>query len=188
MSHVEPSQRMIPYSEVHSDSKLLFNEIRKVQSGPTVLIALARGGWVPTRLVGASFESVGTSALTLSISVNYQGLGTPEERAVVTQGLDGRALNMLIGALDDGATVWLIDGPYGMGGVAAAGRSYLVKEAGVAVSAVKVGALHWVRFENCTPAPWRVAAKRPPDAYAREFVEFEKPYIDYPWEHVDLDN
>jgi hypothetical protein len=188
MSYVEPTQLMIPYGDVHADSRLLYRGIRKVDDGPVVLIALARGGWIPTRLVGASFDSDGASAPTLSISVNYQGLGTSTERAVLSQGLDARALTVLFHALESGASAWLIDGPYGMGGVATEGRRYLLEEVGVSESVVKVGALHWVKFETCTPAPWRIAATRPPDAYARQFVEVEKPYIDYPWEHIDLDN
>jgi hypoxanthine phosphoribosyltransferase len=160
--------------------------MRELHSGPVVLVALARGGWIPARLIGASFESAGVSALTLSLSVNYRGLGTREERAVLTQGFDERALRLLAQTVDDGGVVWLVDGPYGMGGVAAVSRRYLVDELGVPETAVKVAVLHWVRFQKCTPAPWRVASVTPPDAYARQFIEMEKPYIDYPWEHVEI--
>ena len=179
------------YADVHTLAENLFQKMRQEDQGPVVMIAIGRGGWTPTRIVAAAFEEARIETLALSISLSYVDVGTPKEHVVMVQGLDEFAQELLVDRITRGHNVWLIDGPYAMGGTVTFAKDYLntlLKEQGFQDRAIKVGVLHWVTFDHSPNARWRKAATSPPDAFGEKVHSKSKAYVHYPWEHSKLNH
>lgn len=187
MSHEfkEVSRLWIDYDDVHEHARTLYERMQSRHLGSAVLIALGRGGWVPARILAASFDEHDIPAQTVTIAANYCKLGSPSEDVVITQSLDDIALQRVKECVEQGFQPWLIDGPYLTGKSVEVAVIHLKQlfEANQMQIEPLVGVLEWVQFKSCPDAPWRVQAERVPDAYGRHFELETKPYIEYPWEY-----
>ncbi|HSW78117.1 MAG TPA: hypothetical protein VLG36_04930 [Candidatus Chromulinivoraceae bacterium] len=181
----EKSRYWIDYPEVHMHARLLFDSIQQETPGGAILVAVGRGGWIPTRLVGASFEEASLPFASFSISATYQDLGTPNEYVDIVQGLDGKSINSIKQLLNQGLSLWIIDGPYHTGRAVATVQKYLATrlKSMHLTSKIHIGVLEWMRYPTPKDCPWRIASVIKPDGFGVRINFDEKPYVEYPWEY-----
>lgn len=175
---------------MYLDAKKLSLVIQSLTPGPVVLIALARGGWIPTRVLATVFEEKKIDSNCFSLSTKYIEIGTPQEHVIISQGLDSIAIKSLKESLNTSYNLWIIDAPYLMGNTASVARMYvrnILKNNDLGNTPIHIGVLHWVTFNISPKAPWRKNAVLPPDAYGRFLKRDIKPYLIYPWEHSDFE-
>lgn len=181
----EVSRLWFDYDAVHAHARSLYEAIQAKTLGSVVLVALGRGGWIPARILAASFEENNIPVETVSVSARYRNLGLPSEDVVMMQSLDALSLQRVKDCVAQGYHLWLIDGPY------LTGRAIAVVEAHISqifarhriVTDINLGVLEWVGFESCPDAAWRQQASRQPDGYGVHLQLASKPYIEYPWEY-----
>lgn len=184
----EESRIWIDYPDVHLHALSLFTSIQEKTPGGAILIAVGRGGWIPTRIVGASFEEANIRFASFSITSAYRKLGAPDEYVDIVQGLSDESLNAIRQLLREGLSLWIIDGPYHTGRAVGAVKTYLEHQldATKTLAKIHIGVLEWVRYKKAIDCPWRAQASLYPDGYGVK-IQFEnKPYIEYPWEYSSL--
>lgn len=182
----ESSRIWFDYHDLHQDTEQLCMAMQKIHPGPAVLIAIGRGGWMPARLLAARYAQQNLPTQAMSVQANYVNIGHPDEYVQITQGLDPIAVARLIQAVNhEGYSPWIIDGPYAVGKTAQLAQHHIAQITEGIVASIAV--LHWIRFQQAPQTPWRVNATKTPDAYARKIECELKPYIEYPWEHADLE-
>ncbi len=179
----EQNRIFFDYDQFHQDTGLLADSIADKSPDGAVLVAVARGGWLATRLVSASLEEKGIDVACFSVGASYVDEGCPDEFVEITQGLDHRAKSKLTHAALKRCQLWTVDSVCNTGSAMLAVRNYLQEELlGVGV---KTAAVHWSSFESNPDAPWRVPVLSP-DAYGRKITTKHKPYVEYPWEYASL--
>lgn len=50
----------VNYDQVHRDTRNLYEQIESISPNGVILIAVARGGWITSRILAASYEENGT--------------------------------------------------------------------------------------------------------------------------------
>lgn len=182
----ENSRVWFDYPDVHEHARNLFENMQETAPGEAVIIAVGRGGWIPARLVAASFEEERIPVTCYSVSAAYVDLGSSAEHVTITQGLDAFACNAIVSTLSRNNNLWVVDGPYLTGTSVAAVNEYLpavLDPTDEADIKPQIGVLEWVRFAQCPEATWRQSAVRSPDAFGLAIDVDKKPYIEYPWEY-----
>ncbi len=176
------------YGDIHKHTAKLYEKMQSINPGPSVLVAVGRGGWIPTRIVAASYESKNVSVSCFNVTVTYVNLGTPNEHVVLVQGLDQMAIDSLLQKAKNGHNIWIIDGPYLVGRSALFVKNYIlgIFKKNKVDQKVRIGILHWVQFDSCPEAPWRKQALLEPDAWGAKIHNSLKPYVEYPWEYSDI--
>jgi len=186
----EKSRYWIDYPEVHSHARSLFDSMQQKISGGAILIAVGRGGWIPTRLVGASFEEADIPFVSFSISAAYRDLGSPNEYVDIVQGLDDKSVDAIKHLLNKGLSLWVIDGPYHTGRAVAAVQEYLtteLKNMDLDLDPkIHIGVLEWMSYAPPKDCPWRLASVVKPDGFGVRIDFDEKPYVGYPWEYSKI--
>lgn len=178
------------YENVHEHSSTLYKNMQIVEPGAANLIAIGRGGWIPTRIVAANFESDGIPVTCYSVGASYVRLGNPTECVELTQGLDRFTTKTLIQKTKASYSVWVVDGPYLAGRTVTLVKNYIqqILEKDGIDKIVRVGVLHWIQFDSCPEAPWRLQASVNPDAWGEKIHNTLKPYVEYPWEYGNIDH
>lgn len=187
----EDSRVWFSYPDVHEHARNLFESMQETTPGDAVIIAVGRGGWIPARLVAASFEKEKIPVSCYSVSASYVDLGSRSEHVTITQGLDTFACRAIVSALSKHSNLWVIDGPYLTGTSVAAVNEYLptvLDPTGDANLKPRIGVLEWIRFAQCAEATWRQPAVQAPDAFGFAIDVDNKPYIEYPWEYSTFDS
>ncbi len=180
----ETTRLWFGYEDIHNHSSELHKSMKSISPGPSVLVAIGRGGWIPARLVSTFYELSREPVSCLSVIAAYVNLGTSGEHVVLTQGLDKIAIDSLLQKTKAGYNIWVLDGPYLVGRTALFVKNYvseILKENNIDQK-VRIGVLHWVQFDSCPEAPWRKQASLEPDAWGLKIHNDLKPYIEYPWE------
>jgi hypoxanthine phosphoribosyltransferase len=175
----------VSYDQVHSDTRTLFEQLKNVSPQGVILIAVARGGWITTRILAASYEEDGIENHSYSIDATYQNHGSPDEYAVLTQGLDEKAVEIIDNLLSRELPIVVVDSVCQTGRELVAVRDYL---SSIFPNAkIVVAIMNWVKYKNVPQAPWRTAALAP-DFYGSLIEMDQMPYVEYPWEYSSVKN
>jgi len=175
----------IGYDEVHKTTKTLFNKlIDSLAPRSVVLIAVARGGWVTSRILAASFEEKGIDNRTYSINVGYQQHGKPDEYVALTQALDDTSIEAISQLVNQSAPLIITDSVCQTGRELLVVKQYLQRV--FPNAKIYLGVMNWVKYTQSLRTPWR-SAKLDPDFYGSIIENEEMPYVEYPWEYSSLE-
>jgi len=151
MEYLAPS-----WEEIYNLCLDLADEIKKNKFNPEVIVGIARGGWIPARILS---DLLGNS-YTANIKIDfYRGVGETKERPIITQ---------TISTIVEGKKVLIADD------VADSGKSLKVAKEHLeqcGATQVKIATIYY--------KPWSIIK---PDFYIKE----TEAWIIFPWERKEF--
>lgn len=171
------------YQDIHEHVGKLYKSIKESNVSDIIIIAVARGGWLVSRILAAYCEKDGMSCDSYSIAASYAKHRTPHEHVVLRQKLDDDSILRINQGLQKGAKIVIVDSVCQTGRELSAIRDYISDV--FHSTQVLTAAIHVVKFKSCPSAPWRTVFLQP-DYHGVLFEYDEMPYIDYPWEYTSL--
>lgn len=172
---------LIDYDEFHKHSCMLYEKLRiELRGASVVFIAMARGGWLATRILAAAFEENGNDSYAFSVSPTYKRHRTPDEYVDFDQELDSGSIARITELLHQGAKIVIVDSVCQTGREMLEVKNYLARIfEGADVRTCSTIAVEYLRSPE---SPWRSVAMTP-DFFGILIKKDEMPYIDFPWEH-----
>lgn len=174
----------VNYDQVHRDTRNLYEQIEPISPNGVILIAVARGGWITSRILAASYEENGIENHSYSIDATYINHGTANEYVSLTQSLDERAVNSIKALITKDLPIVVVDSVCQTGRELAAVTTYLKNT--FPKANIYIAVMNWVKYEQSPRTPWRSAILIP-DFYGLAIESDEMPYVEYPWEYSSLD-
>ncbi|MFX1514572.1 MAG: phosphoribosyltransferase [Promethearchaeota archaeon] len=97
LDYITPS-----YDDIDLMTERVFKKILGDNFQPDVILAIARGGWLPGRVFSDLFQANGQTPEVRSITTSfYIGVGERKRRPVLKQELDGSLFNQSVLIVDD---------------------------------------------------------------------------------------
>jgi hypoxanthine phosphoribosyltransferase len=151
MEYLAPS-----WEEIYNLCLDLADEIKKNKFNPEVIVGIARGGWIPARILSDLLGNSYTANLKIDF---YRGVGETKERPIITQ---------TISTIVEGKKVLIADD------VADSGKSLKVAKEHLeqcGATQVKIATIYY--------KPWSIIK---PDFYIKE----TEAWIIFPWERKEF--
>jgi hypoxanthine phosphoribosyltransferase len=151
MEYLAPS-----WEEIYNLCLDLADEIKKNKFNPEVIVGIARGGWIPARILSDLLGNSYTANLKIDF---YRGVGETKERPIITQ---------TISTIVEGKKVLIADD------VADSGKSLKVAKEHLeqcGATLVKIATIYY--------KPWSIIK---PDFYIKE----TEAWIIFPWERKEF--
>lgn len=192
----ENNRVWIDYNRVHQDSTVLAEKI--IERTPTgiITIAVARGGWIPARIVASVLDESGVENRCYSVTASYNNAGQRDEYTSISQGMDDKSLETMYElGTERGFNLWVIEAICHTGRAAKSVHDYLSEQMtmvalrrGMPETELPIyfGTMHLTAFEQSPEAPWRMEKAYIPDCYGDIIQSVTKPHVEYPWEYGSL--
>ncbi len=90
------------YDDIDEMTERVFKKIQKDNFKPDVILAIARGGWLPGRVLSDLYHASGQNPEVRSITTSfYVGVGERKRRPVLKQELNGTLFKQSVLIVDD---------------------------------------------------------------------------------------
>lgn len=173
----------IDYNRVHRDTKSLFDQLKHHTEKGAVLVAVARGGWLTTRILAASYEELNIVNQSYSLSATYKNQGSVSERVELTQILDNRAILDIQASVDRGMAIVITDSVCQTGRELSVVKQYI--RATFPKAKIYIVTMIQVQYKKSDRTPWR-SVELTPDFYGSLIENEQMPYIEFPWEFSSI--